>query len=106
MFVFVAFFALGGFDIYLALDDTRGNTYSEVIREWAYSMRWLPFAVAAVFGVLLTHWFVKPYDKETTDPGIPSAKAAFKARSLQKRLMLAGALLAVVALSMVVGFWW
>lgn len=95
-----AFFLLGGLDIVLALDDVQGNTYSEVIRGWAYSFRWLPYVIAAAFGALLTHWFVKPYKP---DPMIPEAK---QIRPLKDRLILAGALLFTVAIGMCLGFLW
>jgi len=107
IFGVAALLVLAGFDLYLALDDTGGNTYSEVIREWSYSARWLPFVIAAAFGAFLTHWFAKSYDKdEDTDPGTPRAKAKFRARSWAERLLIALALLFTVALGMGLGFWW
>lgn len=42
------------FDIYLASDKTPGNTYSEVIRNWAVINPLLPYA----FGVLGGHFFL------------------------------------------------
>lgn len=100
LFVFVAFFALGGIDIYLALDSSKGNTYSEVIREWSYSMRWLPYAIAAMFGALLSHWFAKPYKP---DPEVPGASVE---RPLKQRLIVAGSLLLTLVVAMGVGFFW
>lgn len=102
----VAILAIGGLDIYLAVDGDKGNTYSEVIREWSYSFRWLPVLVAVAFGALLTHWFAKPYDREDTDPAIPSAKSAFRKRSRRERLIIAGAMLVTVAIGMGLGLWW
>lgn len=100
IFVLAAVLLLGGLDLVLALDDIPGNTYSEAIRNWSYSYRWLPYLLAAAFGALLTHWFVKPYEP---DPLIP---AAWQSRPLKDRLVLAGCLLVTVAVGMGIGFCW
>jgi hypothetical protein len=98
VFVIVMFLSLCGFDLYLAIDDIPGNTYSERIRTWASRWEWLPYAVAAGFGALLTHWFAKPYEMDGDRPG--------KRRPLMERLQIAGILLAVVAAGLVAGLLW
>lgn len=42
-----------GFDIYLAADNIKGNTWSEVIRLYGRHLNLLPWAC----GVLCGHWF-------------------------------------------------
>ena len=43
-----------GLDVYLASDHIGGNTYSEVIRTWAYNLPLIPYA----YGVLAGHFFI------------------------------------------------
>jgi hypothetical protein len=42
-----------GLDVWLALDSTKGNTWSEIIRTWSRKTLLLPWA----WGVLAGHWF-------------------------------------------------
>lgn len=59
----VAIFIIGlilgiiGFDIYLALDKVKGNTYSAVIR--SAGKKWMPLVLIASFGMglLCGHWW-------------------------------------------------
>lgn len=46
-------------DIYLAVDNRKGNTYSEIFRGWFKRMRWLYYTAAFWSGVLLSHWGLK-----------------------------------------------
>lgn len=41
-----------GWDIYVALTPQKGDTISEVIRDWAFAHPVIPFAL----GVLCGHW--------------------------------------------------
>ena len=40
-------------DVYVAFNDEKGDTFSAVIREWAGVVWTIPY----IFGVLMTHWF-------------------------------------------------
>jgi len=46
-----------GIDIFLALNGTKGDTYSEVIRAWARKRLWLVMLICFAMGMLSGHWF-------------------------------------------------
>lgn len=52
-----AFVAIVGLDVYLALDDKRGNTYSEIIRKAGKAWPFTRLLMAVSMGVLLGHWY-------------------------------------------------
>jgi uncharacterized membrane protein len=81
-------------DVYLNYDNIPGNTISEKVRSWNYRFTWLSFVIAGMMGMLLTHWFSKPYDENK------------KKRVLPKRLKIAAGLLLTVAAGMGLGFLW
>lgn len=91
-FVIVVTLALIGFDVYLAMDDIEGNTYSENMRKWGVHWRMIPYFIALCFGALLTHWFAKR-DNEGT-------------MSLKKKLLVSGALLIATGIGAVLGLFW
>jgi hypothetical protein len=43
-------------DVYLAVDNRVGNTYSEVLRKWFKSYVWLYYTILFAVGVLFAHW--------------------------------------------------
>ena len=57
-FVVITTALLIGFDIYLATDDIKGNTYSQRIRKWSKNMKWFPFVLSLALGALVGHWFL------------------------------------------------
>lgn len=43
-------------DAWLAVDDTKDNTISTVLRGWFLSYVWLYYLTALSLGVLIGHW--------------------------------------------------
>ena len=76
-FIVVITVALILVDLYLATDDKKGNTYSEVLRGWFKSMTWLFLLVSFALGVLMGHWAPKLLaDSDVEAPSdTPSAEA-------------------------------
>jgi len=92
LFVIFVTAALIGFDFYLNFDSIPGNTYSERIRVWGADYRYLPYAIAAAFGAMLTHWFAK--------------KNKAGKLSISGKLKVALTLTIAVVAGMVAGFFW
>lgn len=51
------FVGIVGLDVYLALDDRDGNTYSELIRKAGKAWPFTRLLMAVSMGVLLGHWY-------------------------------------------------
>jgi hypothetical protein len=91
-FIFIATAFLVVFDMYLALDNVPGNTYSSRIRQWGIQLQWLPYVIAGFFGLLITHWFGKR-DEEGD-------------YSTREKTLLILTMLGVVGAGMIVGLFW
>ena len=57
IFLVVVALAFIGIDIYLAVDATTGNTYSEILRNFDKRNGWFGLSLAWGFGLLIGHWF-------------------------------------------------
>jgi H+/Cl- antiporter ClcA len=55
MIVFVAVFV--AIDVVLAVDKSKGNTYSEIITKTGERHPWFRILFLVAVGVLLGHWF-------------------------------------------------
>jgi len=54
----ILFLVIVGFDIYLATDSIKGNTYSARIRQWGRKWKWFPYVISLGFGALTGHFFL------------------------------------------------
>lgn len=89
-----------GIDLYLAADKLPGNTYSEILRGWFSSLRWLYYVTGFLALFVVGHWL----PKSAEHPSRP-----FFSRGLQ-RLKRNWAKVVIVALfalaGLVAGAWW
>jgi len=53
----VFFVGIVGLDVWLAVDDRDGNTYSELIRKAGKTWPFTRLVMAVSMGVLLGHWY-------------------------------------------------
>lgn len=57
LFMVVAVVAFVGIDVYLAMDNLQGNTYSEILRAFDKRNPWFSLVFCFALGVLVGHWW-------------------------------------------------
>ena len=57
IFMIIVALAFIGIDIWLAVDGLKGNTYSEILRNFDARNAWFSLLLCFGFGLLAGHWW-------------------------------------------------